>query len=538
MRYNIVLILIMAVLGVGCQAYDAPDNPQPILTVEDATNVTRTEAIVTGTVTGSGGNGLSELCFEWWTADGAPSLSPQLTAEYGEVEYSLHGLRPGCVYNFRLKGSNGRVNIVSDTRQFQTNPNVVPTISGLTPLAKGPASIIASFRIEDNGGEDIVEAGCYIRNINTGKTTQYIADISDMTESKVYVVIRGLEKSSDFEITPYAVNAIGETRGEPIIITTGNFITVTEPGMLATLLGDDRMSYTSLPFSGRMNGDDIRTLREMAGMDFNGMETAGQLCDIDLTDVRLVEGGGNYIPSRYVSDDVVGYGMFQKLSKLKRIQLPNTVKTIEEQAFLDCTALTSITIPAEVTSLTPSDGCTDLKEILVSPANRNYKSVDGVLFNADVTDILWFPLDKSGDYSLPSSVTAIGDYVFRNSRITRFTMPDNITKIGKAVFSGSGVQSVVLSDNLATIPQATFQGCNGLTEVYLGNAAALIGSFAFDGCPLTDIYLSAENPPVCSDGAFSSSYDLMRLCRLHVPENSIQRYKNHPEWGKFEHISQ
>lgn len=546
MRHNAVLILIMAVVLAGCQTYDAPYNPQPTLRVADAMGITRTDAIVTGTITDNGGNSLPDLYFEWWHDNGTVSSSPSLSVEDNKVEYSLHDLKPGTGYSYRLKGNNGRVVFTSGTGHFQTLPNVVPVVSQLTPLAKGPASMIASFQIYDNGGEDIIEAGCHIRNINSGNVTKHIADISELSDlsdssdnsdNTVYITMRGLEKNADLEITPYAINSIGEATGTPLVITTGNSISVSAPGMLAELLGDDRMSYTSLSFSGDMNGDDIRTLREMAGMDFYGEETTGQLTDIDLTDVNFVEGGSNYIPSRYMLKDVVGYGMFQNLSRLRRVQLPNTVNTIEEQAFQNCRSLTLITVPAGVAVLSPSDGCTSLEEIRVSPANRNYKSIDGVLFNAGANAILWFPMGKNGEYSLPASVTAIGDYAFRNSHIAHFTMGNNVTQMGKAAFFGSSVKSVVLSDNLATIPQATFQSCTSLTEVHLGSAVNLIGAFVFDGCPLTDIYLSAANPPVCSSGTFSSSLDLMKLCRLHVPEQSISQYRHHPVWGKFENIS-
>lgn len=518
-------MLITAVVAAGCEAYDAPYNPAPVLCVEDATDITRTDAVIAGTIADNGGKGVSDLRFEWWMTDGTATSSPLLSTNDGKVEYSLHGLKPGSIYSYRLKGSNGRTDVTSSTRQFQTQPNVAPTISRLTPLAKGPASMIASFEIEDNGGEGIIEAGCHIRNINSGNTTKHTADITGTADNIVYVTMRGLEKNSELEITPFATNSIGETKGTPVIITTSSSISVSEAGMLKDLLGDDYTNYTSLPFSGSLNGDDIRTLREM------------RLTAIDLTDADIVEGGGNYIPSRYTDNDVVGYGMFQDLHNLKSILLPNSVTTIGEQAFRNCDALPVITIPAEVAAVSPSDGCTALKEINVSPANRHYQSIDGVLFNAGATAIIWFPLGKDGEYTLPSTVTSIGDYAFRNTRITQFTIPDNVTEIGKAVFSGSSVQTVYMSDKLATIPQATFQSCASLTEIHLGSATDLIGSYAFDGCPLTDIYLSAAIPPVCYSDTFTSSYDLLKLCRLHVPEVSIQIYKRHSVWGKFENIS-
>ena len=522
----------------GCSAYDAPFNPRPSLSVEEARDITRNEATVAGIIADNGGKGLTSLCFEWWANNGSvTSSSPYLTPDNGRVEYRLKDLKPGVTYSYRLRGDNGRVEITSEDMQFTTLPNVIPTVSQLTPLAKGPASVIASFVIEDNGGEDIIEAGCHIRNIDSGKTIDVTANLNEATDGHIILTMTGLDKMANLELTPYAANSIGEATGNSIVVTTNNSISTTSPGTLSLLIGEDRYGYTSLSFSGQMNGDDIRTLREMAGLDFYGNDTGGQLIAIDLTDVNIVEGGGNYIESRTIENDVIGYGMFKDLTKLQSVMLPLSAKRIDEQAFKNCSSLASITIPANASSIGQSDGCTSLASIQVSAANMYFKSIDGVLFNADATKIIWFPLGKDGDYTLPSSVKSIGEYAFRNCRITSFTMPDNITEIGMGAFYGSSVESVTLSNSLATIPQATFQQCLNLKSIHIGSATSLIGEYAFDGCPLSDIYISAEIPPVCYNATFTSSYPLLSSCTLHVPESSLARYKAHDKWGKFENIT-
>ncbi|MDD6507823.1 MAG: hypothetical protein PUF39_10695, partial [Prevotellaceae bacterium] len=177
MRHYVILYIIAIVaMASGCSAYDAPFNPRPSLSVEEALDITRNEATVAGTITDNGGKGLTSLRFEWWANNGGTVLSsPSLTPDNGRVEYRLQDLKPGVTYSYRLRGDNERVEITSDDMQFTTLPNVIPTVSQLTPLAKGPASVIASFVIEDNGGEDIIEAGCHIRNVDSGKTVDVIA---------------------------------------------------------------------------------------------------------------------------------------------------------------------------------------------------------------------------------------------------------------------------------------------------------------------------------------------------------------------------
>ena len=539
MRHYVLFYLIAVVAMVsGCSAYDAPFNSLPTLSVEEALDITRNEATVAGAIADNGGQGLTSLRFEWWANNGGTVLrSPLLTPDSGRVEYRLRDLKPGVTYSYRLRGDNGRVEVTSNDMQFTTLSNVIPTVSPLTPLAKGPASVIASFVIEDNGGEDIIEAGCHIRNIDSGKTVDVTASLSEANAGTVVLTMTGLDKMAHLELTPYAANTIGEATGSAMLITTDNSISTTSPGTLSQLMGEDRYGYTSLSFSGQMNGDDIRTLREMAGLDFYGNDTGGQLTAIDLTDVNIVEGGSNYIESRAIEADVIGYGMFKDLARLQSIMLPLTAKRVDEQAFKNCSSLASITIPASASSIGQYDGCTSLASIQVSAANMYFKSIDGVLFNADATKIMWFPLGKDGDYTLPSSVESIGEYAFRNCRITSFTMPDNITEIGMGAFYGSSVETVTLSNNLATIPQATFQQCRKLKCIHIGSETSLIGEYVFDGCPLSDIYIAAAIPPVCYNATFNSSYPLLKSCTLHVPEPSLARYRAHKKWGNFENIT-
>ena len=138
---------------------------------------------------------------------------------------------------------------------------------------------------------------------------------------------------------------------------------------------------------------------------------------------------------------------------------------------------------------------------------------------------------------MPASVTSLGDYAFQGCHITRFTLPEGLKELGQNVFYGSTVEEVVTPASLRTIPTGTFQGCRQLTTVRLGSGTELVSDYAFGNCPLEHLYVEAVYPPVCNPDAFSTSQgNLFRTCTLHVPANSMDRYKAHPSWGQFEHI--
>lgn len=537
MKYNPILI-ITAIMLTACSDDIVPGNIEPLLSVAEATDITRTEATLAGTVVLKGNTPMPELHFIYGETEDMNNETAATADSDNNVSVRISGLTPGTLYNYCLTGTNGRVTIYSNTMTFTTQHSNRPVLSALTILSHGPTSAIVSYEITDDGGEDITETGCYITNTSTGETTKMETTSND-TNSTYRMRLGGLEQNTEYEFTAFASNKEGETKGEPLQFKTSNAIILQEAGELDELVGDDIYEYSTLSIDGQINGDDIRCLREMMGRDINGDTTPGQLTDVNLADASIVEGGGSYGSSRYTENNVISYGMFADCTDLTNIVLPDNTTAIENEAFSNCTSLKQLTIPASVSSVTPSSGCTSLMEINVSAANINYTSVEGVLFSADGQQLTWFPIGKDGDYTLPSTVTEIGDYAFRDCNITNFTLPDNLTEIGQAVFYGSKVEEVDMPDKLRLIPTGTFQNCSQLKTIRLGSATELISDYAFDGCPLRDMYIDAKYPPVCNPEAFTNSAsDMFSTCVLHVPAGRKTAYRYDADWGQFKNITE
>ena len=141
----------------------------------------------------------------------------------------------------------------------------------------------------------------------------------------------------------------------------------------------------------------------------------------------------------------IGEYAFEDCSSLTSITISGSVTSIGYGAFSNCRSLTSITIPDSVTSIGNRIGCqafswcSSLTNINVSDNNKNYSSIDGVLFNKDKTVIIKYPEGKeSKSYKIPNSVTSIGIYAFSDycSSLTSITIPDSVTSIGEYAFEG------------------------------------------------------------------------------------------------------
>ena len=130
----------------------------------------------------------------------------------------------------------------------------------------------------------------------------------------------------------------------------------------------------------------------------------------------------------------IGEYAFFRCYSLTNITIPGSVTSIGDYAFAICSSLTSITIPNSVTSIGKDafQDCSKLTSINVSDNNRNYSSIDGVLFNKDKTEIIQYPEEKeSKSYKIPNSVTSIGDWEFYIcSSLTNITIPESVTSIG------------------------------------------------------------------------------------------------------------
>ncbi len=115
----------------------------------------------------------------------------------------------------------------------------------------------------------------------------------------------------------------------------------------------------------------------------------------------------------------------------------------------------------------PFYGAEKLVSITVDEKNENFKSVDGVLFSKDMSELCVYPAGKTNaSYEIPDGVEGIGKGAFYRSKLTSVTIPDTVTEIGGEAFYFSQLTSVTIPDSVTEIGDSAFYGCPDDLTIY------------------------------------------------------------------------
>ncbi len=174
-----------------------------------------------------------------------------------------------------------------------------------------------------------------------------------------------------------------------------------------------------------------------------------------------------YVVPRSVK--IIGPHAFQNCRNLKEVTLNDGLEAIEDSAFDDCKALGSIILPDSLRTigqwafhgcdciehfLIPANteqigkyafgSCTSLKEITVDSANRQYRSLDGNLYNKDLTTLIQYSIGRPE---------------------TKFVVPSTVTKVEFRAFSDSQSLEELDCGNVLSFPEKCMYYCEALRKI-------------------------------------------------------------------------
>ena len=454
-----------------------------------------------------------------------------LTPDDVDQRYATEARNGTATYSGSVTKKAGRIDLVSD-------------VNGYTEANFGTGSRDADFDADQDGIADAWEqanGGDLTANGYDLDPTGYYTNIEVYANSLVQdIMLAGNSDAKDAAKEYYpkytktdgtkvgVVNTLGLNLGDIITFADATVKTVCVANWDTN--GDGELSFseaeavTDLGTVFRGNGN-IKSFNELQY--FTGLTSISNQAFLNCTAMTTIK-----LPSSVTS---IGSAAFAGCSYLKSIDIPSGVTSIGEFAFKQCIFMTAINIPNSVTTIGEAafDDCRSLTSINI-PNSVNF--IGGLAFAE---------CDGLKSITIPSSVKTIGSspfYYSKNltsvvvdSKNTVYDSRDNCNAIIQKSSNMliAGCKTTIIPSSVTSIRYNAFDGCLGLTAIAIPAGVTTIGNEAFCRCAnLTSVTVENATPVAISKDVFTNRTN----ATLYVPKGSKAAYEAADYWKEFKEI--
>lgn len=199
-------------------------------------------------------------------------------------------------------------------------------------------------------------------------------------------------------------------------------------------------------------------------------------------------------------------------AKVQEVVLGEQVEELGAGIFSNCTKLTTVSLPSNLTVIPYSmfENCTRLKNVTNSLNGGDLENVEVIEGRA------FYYCSRLEKHVITDKVIEIGESAFENcQKITEVVLPTHMDSVAKSAFKNCrGLVKVVFNENIKIVGESAFEGCQQLIDFTLYEGLITIGEYAFANCGISQIYETDEEGNEILD---SEGKNIRKECVLVIP---------------------
>ena len=281
---------------------------------------------------------------------------------------------------------------------------------------------------------------------------------------------------------------------------------------------------------------------------FRGCSSLPVIDNIRYADTYLIEAVDTTLSTYAIKEGTrwIAHFAFNKCKDMISITIPESVIDIGKFPFLSCFNLMTINVAGLNPNYSSLDGVlfdkekTKLIKFPIKKADNEYNIPNSVV---TIDECAFMNCRNLNKVTIPIGVTNIGNQAFYVcTNLTSADIPNTVVNIGNSAFMHCKITSAIIPDNVYKIGGWAFCACTSLNKLTIGANVTDIGWQAFDYCTnLSSIICKSEIPPTIEYEHDNINAEIFRdldksICKLFVPKRVIAAYKNHWQWKQFTNI--
>lgn len=180
----------------------------------------------------------------------------------------------------------------------------------------------------------------------------------------------------------------------------------------------------------------------------------------------------------------------------------------------------TLSLQASVDTIFPTafQNCSNLKRIDIANANKKFASINGCIYDKDITTLLIVPGGHTDEiFNMPRGVKHIGPNAFyRCLNVKDIPLPDDMESFGERSFYGAGLIRMTIPAGVSYLPLECFAS-SSISKIEIPTTVTGMDGGVFSACANLESAIMPDELDSVAPGTF---FNCQKLAKVNIPKNA------------------